>query len=322
MIRPPGTRGDAARTIVVALGGNALQPPGERGDIHQQFAHTRASLGAVVALAEAGWRIAIVHGNGPQIGDELLRNELARAHRPPLPLGVLVAATAGWIGYMIQQSLQNALSRRGIRRNVVTLITQVVVDPTDPASREPVKPIGHDMDEHSARQMAAQFGWIVAPGSEGWRRLVPSPRPLEFVERDQIARLVRSGTIVIAGGGGGTPVYMHRALGLEGVDAVIDKDRAAQVLAHSLEADTLLILTNVDGVYAHFGTARQQKLDVLRVADAEALLAQDEFGAGSMSPKVEAAIDFVRGGGSRACIARLDQGLEAVDGRAGTMIVS
>jgi carbamate kinase len=319
MSQPPSERADSI--IVVALGGNALQPPEERGDIHQQFAHTRESLGAVVALADAGWRIAIVHGNGPQIGDELLRNELARTRRPPLPLGVLVAATAGWIGYMIQQSLQNALARRGINRAVVTLITQVIVDPDDRATHEPIKPIGHVMDEVTARSMSAQFGWPIAEAEGGWRRIVPSPIPSAVVESEQIKRLVDAGTVVIAAGGGGTPVYIDKRLGLEGVDAVVDKDRAAQVLAREIGADTLLILTNVEGVFTDYGTHRQRLLAELHVDEAERLLATDELGRGSMRPKVEAAVSFIRGGGRKAIIARLDQGLEAVQGRSGTTLV-
>jgi carbamate kinase len=309
-------------TIVVALGGNALLPPGEKGDIHQQFAHTRESLEPVVALARDGWHIAIVHGNGPQIGDEVVRNELARHELPPLPLGVLVAATAGWIGYMVQQSLQNALKRAGVQRRVVTLITQVVVDRDDPATREPVKPIGREMPESTARELAERHGWAVGPGSGGgWRRLVPSPKPVAIAEREQVRRLVESGIIVIALGGGGTPVYRDAELGLEGVDGVIDKDRAAQVLAGEIGADTFLILTNVDGVYRGFGTDRQVLLPRLDAAEAERLLDAGEFGRGSMAPKVEAAVGFVRQGGTRACIARLDQGLAAVAGRSGTMIV-
>ena len=307
--------------IVVALGGNALQPPGERGDIHQQFAHTRESLGAIVALAAAGWRIAIVHGNGPQIGDELLRNELARSRRPPLPLGVLVAATAGWIGYMIQQSLQNALAGQASSRPVVTLITQVLVDPDDPATRQPVKPIGHVMDEEVARGMAERFGWPIAQTEGGWRRLVASPLPTAIVESAQIRELVDDGTIVIAAGGGGTPVYLDRSLGLEGVDAVIDKDRAAQVLAREIGADVLLILTNVAGAFAAYGTPAQRFLAELTATEAERLLEAGEFGRGSMQPKIEAAAAFVRAGGGTAIIARLDQGLEAVNGEAGTRIV-
>jgi carbamate kinase len=312
---------DEPPTIVVALGGNALQPPGERGDIHQQFAHTRESLGAIVELAADGWRIAIVHGNGPQIGDELLRNELARARRPPLPLGVLVAATAGWIGYMVQQSLQNALARRGVDRPVATLVTQVIVDPDDPATREPTKPIGHEMDEATAHTLADEHGWTIVRTAGGWRRVVPSPVPTEVVEREQVRRLVADGTLVIAAGGGGTPAYRDPVLGLEGVDAVVDKDRAAQVLGREIGAHVLLILTNVDGAYVAYGTPAERRLGRIDAAEAERLLAAGEFGRGSMGPKVAAAVAFVREGGMRACIGRLDRGLAVVNGVEGTTIV-
>jgi carbamate kinase len=311
-----------AGSIVVALGGNALLPPTERGDIHQQFAHTRESLAPIVALAASGWRIAIVHGNGPQIGDELQRNELARGKLPPLPLGVLVAGTQGWIGYMIQQSLQNALERANVRRRVVTVVTQVVIDPADPALSDPSKPIGRAMQERTARTLERDLGWAVGPSSGGWRRLVPSPRPLEIIERDQIRQLVASGTIVIASGGGGVPVYRDPVLLLEGVDAVIDKDRAAEVLARDIDADALLILTNVDGVYEAFGTPGQRLLGHLTAGEAEALLVKSDLGRGSMAPKVEAAVAFVRGGGRRAHIGRLEQGLDVVNGNAGTTIVN
>lgn len=319
MIPPSRTRPCDERTIVVALGGNALQPEGERGDIHEQFRHTRQSLGAVVDLAGKGWRIAIVHGNGPQIGDELLRTELARAELPPLPLGVLVAATAGWIGYMIQQSLQNALERAGIARSVVTVITQVVVDPEEARAR-PTKPIGRTMDDARA-DIARADGWIVGRTGERWRRLVPSPVPRRIVEAEQIRQLVAADVIVIAAGGGGTPVYHDPRLRLEGVDVVIDKDRAAEVLAAELHAAALLILTNVDGVYRAWGTEQQELLPELTVAAAERMLAGGEFGEGSMKPKVEAAVAFIRNGGRRAIIARLEDGLRAVQGEAGTCIV-
>jgi carbamate kinase len=310
-----------ARAIVVALGGNALAPAGEEGTISEQFGHTRESLGAVVELAREGWRIAVVHGNGPQVGNALIQQELARATVPPLPLGVLVAATEGWIGYMVQQSLQNALESGGVDRSVVTLVTQVVVDRNDPSLRNPSKPIGRTMDEATARGLAAEMGWDVAPVSGGWRRVVASPRPIEIVEREMISALVLQGHLVIAAGGGGTPVYLDPELGIEGVDAVVDKDRAAAVLARDIGADTLLILTDVDAVYTGFGTPEQRSLSRLTVDEAEALLQDGQLGAGSMAPKVEAAARFVRDGGERAIIARLDQGREAVAGWAGTQIV-
>ncbi len=306
------------RSVVVALGGNALLPAGERGHIEQQFAHTRSSLAPIVAMAGAGWRIAIVHGNGPQIGDELYRNEMARTELPPLPLGVLVAATAGWIGYMIQQSLQNALENARIERAVVTVITQVLVDPDDAATHEPIKPIGRVLDAELAQAMQRDFGWTLREDDAGFRRLVPSPVPRDIVEREQIHRLIERGTIVIAAGGGGTPVYRDPVLRLEGIDAVIDKDRAAAVLARAIDAEVLLILSNVDGVYTGWGTEQQTKLDNISVAEAEQLLQSGELGEGSMAPKVEAAASFVRAGGKKAIIARLDQGLDALNEQAGT----
>ncbi|HYH82554.1 MAG TPA: carbamate kinase [Longimicrobium sp.] len=311
------------RTIVIALGGNALAQPGEEGTITQQFQHTRESLGAVVELAREGWRIAIVHGNGPQVGNELIRNEQSRHLVPPLPLGVLVAATEGWIGYMIQQSLQNALYRAGVKRQVVTLVTQVRVDPADPELERPTKPIGRTLDEATARAQAAELGGDVAEVNGGWRRVVSSPRPVEIVETPMIRSLVAEGHLVIAAGGGGCPVYPDPRWGggLEGIDAVIDKDRAAAILGRDIGAEVLVILTDVDAVYVDFGKETQRPLRRVTVDEAEALLESGGLGAGSMAPKVEAAAAFVRGGGRRAIIARLDQGREAVAGRAGTEIV-
>ena len=306
-------------TIVVALGGNALQPATGSGDIYEQFAHARESLTPVVALADAGWRIALVHGNGPQIGDDLDRNERAADRIPPLPLGVLVAGTAGWIGYMLQQSLQNALRRRGVRRLVSTIITQVRVDPDDPALRAPDKPIGRVLERDDAERARTELGWTVRETSGGWRRVAASPRPLEIIESEQIRRLVSTGTIVIACGGGGIPVYRDEA-GLEGVDAVVDKDRAATVLALDIGASELLILTDVEGVFADFGTPAERLIERLDAARARALLAAGGLGEGSMRPKVESAVDFVTTGGRRAIIARLDGGLDAVHGTAGTTI--
>jgi len=310
------------KTIVIALGGNALAQPGEEGTITQQFRHTRESLGAVVELAREGWRIAIVHGNGPQVGNALVRNEHARHLVPPLPLGVLVAATEGWIGYMIQQSLQNALYRAGVDRQVVTLVTQVLVDPADPELERPSKPIGRTMDEETARALAAEMGGDVAETKGGWRRVVPSPRPTAIVERPMIRSLVAEGHLVIAAGGGGCPVYRTEQWGggLEGVDAVVDKDRAAAILGRDIGAEVLVILTDVDCVYADYGKETQRRLSRLTVDEAEALLASGQLGEGSMAPKVEAATAFVRSGGRRAVIARLDQGREAVAGEAGTEI--
>jgi carbamate kinase len=307
------------RTIVVALGGNALQPAGGKGDVYEQFAHTRSSLEPLVALAREGWRIAVVHGNGPQIGDDLRRNELASRSLPPLPVGVLVAGTEGWIGYMIQQSLKNALDRFGVRRDVVTVVTQVVVDPDDPLTHDPIKPIGRAMSDEAARALQGE-GVPVRETSSGWRRLIASPIPIRIVEHAQIRRLLESGTIVIAAGGGGCPVYIDPKLGIEGIDAVIDKDRAAQVLGGDIDATAFMILTDVDGVYRRFGTPEQELIRELSIEGARDLLDSDELGQGSMAPKVEAAVAFVEAGGDSAHIGRLDSGLDVVEGRAGTTI--
>lgn len=307
-------------TIVIALGGNALAPPGAVATIHDQFRHTRTSLTAVVALAQDGWHIAIVHGNGPQVGDALARNELAVEHVAPLPLGVLVAATAGWIGYMIQQSLMNALARVGVRRDVLTVITQTSVSANDPELQRPTKPIGHALSEPRLETLR-RGGVAVGRDSRGrWRRLAPSPVPRDIVEAAAVKQLVDEGKIVVAAGGGGPPVYRDERLGWEGVDAVVDKDRVAAILGQRIAADTLLILTDIDAVYRGWGTNEQRPIGRLVVPEAEAMLRDGELGAGSMRPKVEAALAFVQGGGRRAIIAQLAHGLDAIRGKAGTLI--
>jgi carbamate kinase len=318
--RRPEPRRAAPGAIVVALGGNALQPPGERVTISDQFRHTRDSLAAVVELARAGWRIAIVHGNGPQVGDELERNEVAHDRVEPLPLGVLVSATAGWIGYMIQQSLQNALDRAGVARQVLTTITQTVVE-IGPGGLEATKPIGHALSASEVARYQARGIPLGRDGAGRWRRLAPSPVPVDIVEWHAVQQLVGEGKIVIAAGGGGSPVYRHPALGWEGVEAVVDKDRTAAVLAMRLAADTLMSLTDVDAVYEEWGNPRQRALRALSLGQAEALLAGVGLGAGSMRPKVEAAVAFVRGGGRRAVIAHLGEGAAALRGETGTTIM-
>ncbi|HET9387224.1 MAG TPA: carbamate kinase [Gemmatimonadales bacterium] len=302
-------------TIVIAVGGNAVAPPDERPTISNQFRYTRASLAPIVDLAAAGWNIVLVHGNGPQVGDELARNEIASDQVEPLPLGVLVAGTAGWMGYMIQQSLHNALERAGVQRSVVTLITQTLCQTDDPDLRTPSKPVGHKLDAAREARLVAR-GIPVRDG----RRLAPSPRPIGIVESQMVHDLSVAGYIVIAGGGGGPPVYRDPSLGLEGIDAVADKDRVAAILGREIGAEVLLILTNVDAVYRGYGTPRQAPIRRMTLAEADQMLASGELGSGSMKPKVEAAADFVRTGGERAIIAELVDGLAALRGEAGTTI--
>lgn len=308
------------RTAVVALGGNALSPPGERSTIADQFRHTRESLGPIVDLASEGWNLCIVHGNGPQVGDELVRNEVARADVAPLPLGVLVASTAGWIGYMIQQSIENALRRTGNTRSVVTIVTQVTVDPHDKALSEPTKFIGHAIPEARALALEKEGHPVKVDSRGNYRRVVGSPVPVGIHEISVIRKLVSEGTIVVACGGGGVPVYRDDKLGLEGVDAVVDKDLAASVLATDLEAELLLILTDVDAVYTDWGKPSARALSALTADEAEVLDRNGALGEGSMAPKVRAAIAYVRRTRGRAIITELSRGLDAVHGRAGTTI--
>jgi carbamate kinase len=306
---------------VIALGGNALSPTGERSTVYDQFRHTRESLEPIVDLALDGWNLCVVHGNGPQVGDELVRNEIARTKASPLPLGVLVPATAGWIGYMIQQSLENALRRAGSSRDVATVITQTHIDPDDPTLATPTKFIGHAIPKERAEELVQEGYAIALDGRGHLRRVVPSPRPLAIHELSTIRTLLLRGTIVIACGGGGAPVFFdNERQGWEGVDAVVDKDLAAAVLARDLDAELLLILTDVDAVYLEWGKPNQRALRHLSVDEAEQLDRGGAFGEGSMAPKVRAAVDFVRHTSGRAIITELHRGRAAVRGEGGTTI--
>jgi carbamate kinase len=256
------------------------------------------------------------------VGDELVRNEIARREASPLPLGVLVAATAGWIGYMVQQSLENALRRTGSSRRVATLITQVQVRADDPALREPTKFIGQELSEARAEELRREGHVVKLDGHGHRRRVVGSPVPQAIHELATIKALVEQGTLVIACGGGGAPIYDDPVKGWEGIDAVIDKDLAAAVLARDLGATLLLILTDVDAVYADWGTPRQRPLRHLTVDEAVDMDRAGAFGEGSMAPKIRAAIDFVRRTGGRAIITELSRGREAVRGEAGTTITA
>lgn len=308
------------KTIVVALGGNAIIEEGTEGTIEQQFANTRKSLAAIVDMAREGHKLVLTHGNGPQAGVHLIRNEAASAQVPPSPLGVIVADTQGSMGYMIAQSLANALSKAGITRPVVSLITQVVVDPADPSMVNPTKYVGPFYRAEQVEQLRER-GWLIKedPG-RGFRRVVPSPLPLDIIEKDVIRELLDSGKIVIAAGGGGVPVRWESDGSLEGVDAVIDKDRASALLASLVGADELIILTGVERVAIDFKKPSQRFLDSMTLAECEGYLAQGQFPKGSMGPKIEAACDFVRKGG-KVVITSLDRAVDALHGKAGTSIL-
>ncbi|HHS12238.1 MAG TPA: carbamate kinase [bacterium] len=310
------------RIAVVALGGNAITREFEEGNIYQQFANTRRSLVGVVDLISQGVSVIITHGNGPQVGNALIRVEEARHLVPPIPLGVLVADTEGGMGYMIEQSLQNMLHRKGISRQVATLLTQVIVDKNDPSIMNPTKFVGPFFREDQLEAIRKERGWAVRKDADrGWRRVVPSPRPVEIVERRIIQKLVSDGTVVIACGGGGIPVYVEEDGAYEGVDGVVDKDRASAVLGLNIGAQELYILTAVEKVALNFGTSRQRDLDRMTLAQAAEYLEAGEFPPGNMGPKIEAAIEFLEGGGEEVIITSMGKMAEALHGGTGTRIV-
>jgi carbamate kinase len=297
---------------VVALGGNTLMRPGERGTAAEQRANLREACEALRPLLAEG-ELVITHGNGPQVGNELLRHERGAEEVPPLPLYLAVAQTQAEIGALIESELEPVAGRP-----VACLLTHVVVDESDPAFEQPSKPVGPFYDEARALELQRERGWkVVHDAGRGWRRVVPSPAPLEVVELGAIRSLLRDGSIVVACGGGGIPAT-RRDGRLAGVDAVIDKDRASSLLARELDADRLVILTEVPAVYRAFGTDRQEELRELRAQDAEALL--PELAAGSMRPKVEASLEFATATGHEALITSSSSLVAAIQGAAGTRI--
>lgn len=307
------------KTAVIALGGNAIGATGKE-DIHRQFSNTRQALEGILPLIKQGYKLAITHGNGPQVGNALLRVERTYPDLPALPLGVIVADTEGGMGYMIEQSLQNRLRREGIARDVVTVVTQVVVDRDDPSILNPSKPIGPYYQEAEVEGLRAR-GWTVRDDAgRGYRRFVPSPIPRAIVNRRTIRSLVEAGTVVVAAGGGGVPVYTEADGDYEGVDAVIDKDRASAVLARDIGAATLMILTQVDKVALNYKKPDQCDLDSMTLAEAKRYLAEGHFAAGSMGPKVEAAVQFLEGGGEQVVITSLERAAGALEGKSGTRI--
>ncbi len=312
-----------ARTLVVAVGGNALIRDEAHRSIPDQWERTRATCAHVVPLIEAGWRVVLSHGNGPQVGFLLRRSDLARHELPGDPLDACDADTQGGIGYMLQQSLQNEFRRRGLARQALSVVTQVEVDPESPAFARPSKPIGAFLDADTARERAAREGWaVVEDAGRGWRRVVPSPEPLAIVELDAIRALVEAGYVVIAAGGGGIPVARDAAGELRGVEAVIDKDLASSLLASGLGAETLAIATSVERVCLDWGRPTQRPLDRLSVAQARRYLAEGHFGAGSMAPKIEAVARFIEAGGERAVITSPENLESALRGQSGTQVTA
>ena len=309
------------KSVMIALGGNALSPKNESGTIYQQFAHTRESLDTIMHFVALEYNICLTHGNGPQVGDELLRMDLTHRDVPPLPLGVCVAQTQGSIGYMIQQSLQNALELEHIDREVVTLITQTIVDSEDPSINNPEKFIGQIFNKDEANRMAKQFGWVIKEQNEGeWRQVVSSPLPKYIEHGKSIQTLVNNGIIVIASGGGGIPAYWDNSGNLEGLDAVVDKDLSAALLGRVIKANELWIITDVDKVCLHFGTDEQQQLADITLTEAINYNEEGHFQAGSMRPKIQAALYFLKHHGEKVVITSIAGVKEALNGNNGTII--
>ncbi len=308
--------------LVIALGGNALIRPGEAGTLEEQRRRIGEAMAQTANLVAAGFACVITHGNGPMVGDLLLQMECARATVPPMPLFMCDADSEGSLGYLIQQCLVNELHRRGLERGVATVITQVVVSADDPAFSAPDKPIGPFYRAREAERLRAEWGWhLFEDAGRGWRRLVPSPRPLTIIEQNIISYLLNGGIIVIAAGGGGVPVIRLPDGDLMGVEAVIDKDRAAAVLAREISAHLLIFLTAVEYTYLDYLKPGQRPLTTLSCAEAHKYLAAGHFAPGSMGPKIESALDFLSlGGGRRVLITQPETLAAALQGRTGTHI--
>lgn len=308
------------KRAVIALGGNALIKKGQKGTIYEQFANTRESCRSIVRMIKEGWDVVITHGNGPQVGALVLQNQKAKDITPEMPLGICVAESEGLIGYMIQQCLSNALKRERVDKAVIALITQVIVDPEDPSLSNPTKPIGPYYSETESLKMLKQ-GYHMTRLPRGWRMVVPSPDPLRIVEGDIIRKMLDDDIIVIASGGGGMPVIEKEGWGLDGLEAVVDKDLAAERLAEAVDADVLLILTDVERVYLHYNTPKQQPLEKVTYAEMKKLYLDGEFPKGNMGPKILASLRFLEFGGERVIISNIEQGWEALQGKTGTLIV-
>jgi len=315
-----------ARTslIVVALGGNAISKPHEEGTVEQQFANSRVTARPLADLVEAGHQLVITHGNGPQIGNFLLRNEAAADRIYPLSMEVAVAHVQGGMGFMIAQTLANELTARGHDRTVTAIVTTVLVDQADPSFCNPTKPIGRVLSRKEAQRYSTDEGWAIretAPGK--FRRVVPSPMPQRIMEMETIRRAVEAGDLLVVCGGGGVPVVRDSNAGLRGTRAVIDKDLAGALLASKLDADAMLILTNVDRVSINFRKPDEHGVDRMTITQAQAWLDEGQFPEGSMGPKVQGAINFLTGSDkvdARVIIGPLDQAGDALAGRVGTCI--
>ncbi|MBI5902289.1 MAG: carbamate kinase [Deltaproteobacteria bacterium] len=312
---------ETAGAIIVSIGGNAIIRRSDSGAIEEQFENVRSVCACIARMVRAGGSVIITHGNGPIVGNIMIRNEAVRDRIPPMPLYMCDADSEGGIGFMIQQTLHNEIHRAHKIQDVVTVVTQVVVDGADPAFKNPAKPIGPYYTEEEAERLAHR-GWVMGRDAvKGYRRVVASPRPKRIVEAEAIRKICEAGIVVIAAGGGGVPVVEAEDGTLKGVDAVIDKDLATALLARQTGAGLIINLTQVDRVYLNYGAPGQTGLSELTVAQARGYLNEGQFPPGSMGPKIEAAMEFLEGGGKEVVITEPELIEDALAGEAGTRIV-
>ncbi len=308
---------------LVALGGHAFMERGQKGTIEEHEANAVKICDAMMLLVERGYNLVITHGNGPQVGNLLLQNEATKDEVVSMPLDVLVAQTEGSLGYVLQNAMLNQLRKRSIKRYVLTVVTQVQVDPDDPAFDNPTKPIGPFLTKEEALRRARELDWdVVEDAGRGWRRRVPSPMPLKIIQRDSIRAAAELGNVVIAGGGGGIPIVKDRVTGeYKGVEAVIDKDYTSALLAHQVKADLFCILTEVSQVFLNFNQPDQRPLGALTVEMVRRQMAEGHFPPGSMGPKIQSIINYLEAGGKRALITNPETLPDALDGAGGTHFV-
>ncbi|MBN1394011.1 MAG: carbamate kinase [Pirellulales bacterium] len=311
-----------SQVALVAIGGNSLIRAGERGTIDEQLANAHATAKSIVQMVARGWQLVITHGNGPQVGAELLRSERAAGEVYTMPLDVCVAATQSEIGYLLQRAIEYELRQIGLFTPVMTVLTQVRVDENDPAFENPTKPVGPFYSRRNAEAKQREVGWrMVEDAARGYRRVVPSPEPVEIFEQDIIGKILKLGMIVIAVGGGGIPVVERENYQVLGAEAVIDKDRASALLASGLKTDLFIISTDADQVYLDFRRPTQRGIRHATVAEMAEYYKQGQFPPGSMGPKIEAAVRYLNNGGKKVIITSPERLIDALDGEAGTHIV-
>ncbi|MCP2604429.1 carbamate kinase, partial [Candidatus Aminicenantes bacterium AC-708-M15] len=310
------------KIALIAFGGNALLPEDQRGLQWEQMRNAQKAAKLMVHVVKKGYELIIVHGNGPQVGNLLIQMEEAVTKVPPFTLEVCDAMTEGSIGYMLEKAIINELRKNSIDKEVATILTQVVVDRDDPAFENPTKPVGPFYSKYRAKELMREKKWrMIEDAGRGYRKVVPSPKPIDVVPKRIINDLVRSGRIVIAAGGGGIPVIINGRGLFQGVEAVIDKDFASSLLAREVKVDLFIILTAIDRVYLNFGKPNQKEIKVMTVAQAKKYLKEGQFPPGSMGPKIKAAIEFIEGGGKEVLITSANKLKAALIKRAGTRII-